>query len=137
MDFLVAPLVVGIICYFTYMVFELFARKSERMKIIEKMGENFSPIDTSAVGMQLSSLLPSFPKKSFSALRFGALLTGLGFGLIVGLLLALFLKDYYHLVGNREIDSICYCASLLLFGGLGLLIAYIVEKKERAKENVV
>ncbi|MDR1814140.1 MAG: hypothetical protein LBR18_04755 [Tannerella sp.] len=133
MNFLEAPLVLGIIGYFTYMVFELFARKSERLKIIEKMGENFSPIDTSALSSQFSSLLPSFPKKSFTSLRFGSLLSGLGLGLLIGVFLVVYFKNCYH-ENSYELTSICYTASLLLFGGLGLIISYILEKKEQKKE---
>jgi len=133
MYFLQAPLVIGLIGYFTYMVFDLFVRKSERIKIIEKLGENFSPIDTSALSAQFLSLLPSLPKKSFSALRFGSLLTGLGFGLLVGLFLDISII-HWNSEQSREQSSICYTAALLLFGGLGLLISYLIEKKECSKE---
>ena len=40
LDFLMVPLVVGIICAGIYGLFELFVRRKERLAIIEKIGEN-------------------------------------------------------------------------------------------------
>ena len=45
LDFLMVPLVVGIICAGIYGLFELFVRRKERLAIIEKIGEK---LDASA-----------------------------------------------------------------------------------------
>ena len=136
MGHITAPLVTGIVFYFTYMVFELFARRKERMSLIEKMGQNLTPVDSSALKSQFSSLLPAFPKKSFTALRTGCLLVGLGLGLLVGLFIALNIENL-HIEGWRR-DTYCsvaYGASVLFFGGLGLIISYIIENKSARKEQ--
>lgn len=138
MDFIVPPLVVGIIFYFTYMVFELFARRKERMTLIEKMGQNLGASDPSILKTQFSSLLPTFSKKSFTALRIGCLLVGLGLGLLVGLLLCLYLRNsgIENAHWEREMFySVAYGASVLFFGGLGLVISYIIENKSSASNK--
>lgn len=138
MDFITPPLVVGIIFYFTYMIFELFARRGERMNLIEKMGQNLTPMDSSLLKSQFSTLLPSFNTKSFTALRIGCLLLGLGLGLLVGLFICLYLRDTG--ISNDHWDrnnfySVAYGASVLFFGGLGLVASYIIESKSTKKDE--
>ena len=139
MNFLVAPLVVGISGYFIYMTFELFARRQERNKLIDKLGQNLASMDTSILQLEFGSLLPSFKKKSFASLRIGCLFTGLGFGLLLGLFICLFMRSEFALEHNRwERDtfySVAYGASVLLFGGIGLLISYIIESRSVKKEE--
>lgn len=138
MDFIVPPLVTGIVFYFTYMVFELFARRKERMTLIEKMGQSLAPMDPSILKTQFSSLLPTFSKKSFTALRIGCLLVGLGLGLLVGLLLCLYLRNSgieNHSWEREMFYTVAYGASVLLFGGLGLVISYVIESKSSSKEE--
>jgi hypothetical protein len=139
MDFIIAPLVVGTIAYFIYMTFELFARRQERMKLIDKIGQNLTPVDPSVLKFEFGSLLPAFSKKSFISLRFGCLLTGLGLGLLVGLFLCLFIKSGFGFDNNywerNTFYSVAYGASILLFGGLGLLVSYLIESKSTKKEE--
>lgn len=137
MDFITAPLVIGIVFYFTYMVFELFARRKERMSLIEKMGQNLTPMDSSVLKSQFSSLLPSFPKKSFTGLRIGCLLVGLGLGLLVGLFIALYIDNTSSSEDWRKnaFFSVAYGASVLFFGGLGLIISYVIESKSTKKKE--
>ena len=140
MDFIIAPLVVGIISYFVYMTFELFARRQERLKLVEKIGQNLTPMDSSALKVDFGSLLPSFNKKSFTSLRIGCLFTGLGFGLLVGLFICLFIRSEMNFGDSswerNNLYSVAYGASVMLFGGLGLLISYLIESKSpKNKEN--
>jgi len=139
MDFIIAPLVTGIIFYFIYMTFELFARRDERLKLIERIGQNLTPTDTSVLKVDFGSLLPSFKKKSFSSLRIGCLLTGLGFGLLVGLFICLFIKSEMQIDNNHwewnNFYSVAYGSSVMLFGGLGLLISYLIESKSAKNEK--
>ena len=81
MDFISIPLVVGIICYGIYSLFELFVHKKERLMIIEKLSEK---VDWTVLDGKLQ--LPSFAQKrvSFSALKIGCLMAGLGLGLLIG-----------------------------------------------------
>ena len=138
MNFIEAPLVVGIVFFFTYMIFELFARRSERLNLIEKMGQSAAPIDPSILKSQFSTLLPSLNKKSFTALRMGCLLTGLGIGLLIGLFICLYIRNTFvfeHHWERDALNSVAYGAPVLIFGGLGLIISYIVEKKDIKKDE--
>jgi len=138
MHFLEGPLTIGIVFYFTYLTFELFARKGERMNLIEKMGQSAGPIDSSILKSQFSTLLPSFSKKSFTALRMGCLLSGLGFGLLTGLIICLNIRNAYVFEHHWERDtlySVAYGAPVLIFGGFGLIISYIIERKDAKKDE--
>jgi hypothetical protein len=72
--------------------------------------------------------------QSFSSLKIGCLLTGLGLGLLVGLLIGLMLHtnscyagmERWHIV---SFTGIANGASVLLFGGIGLLVSFIIENK--------
>ncbi len=138
MEFITVPLVVGIVFYFTYMTFELFARRKERISLIEKMGQNLTPMDSSILKSQFQSLLPTFSKKTFTTLRFGCLFVGLGLGLLVGLFICLYMKangvgsDHWE---RNNFYAVAYGASVLLFGGIGLVISYMIESKSTPKEE--
>ena len=130
---IMVPAVCSIFVVGFYKLFELFVCKKERLLIIEKMGEKFTPemlehkINFSSIG-----------KFSSSALKLGCLLMGLGLGLLIGYLICTTtLQDYAEMGADsrlfnrnmRDTISIIYSACILLFGGLGLLIAFLVELK--------
>ncbi|MCC8154968.1 MAG: hypothetical protein LIP01_12685, partial [Tannerellaceae bacterium] len=79
-DSLVPPLVCGIIFFTVYRIIELFARRGERISIIEKLSENLDP---SIMEKQIKSM-NYFNKISFSSLKTGCLCIGLGLGLLIG-----------------------------------------------------
>ena len=138
MKFLEGPLICGTVFFFIYMIFELFVRKNERIRLIEKMGQSITPMDSSLLKNQFSTLLPSFSIKSFSSLRIGCLFVGLGLGLLVGLIICLNIRCISEINDQWEREkfySVCYGASVLLFGGLGLVISYIIESKSAKKDE--
>lgn len=135
MDFISIPLVTGIVTLGIYKLFELFARRKERLALIEKLGEK---IDTSMFENKFT-----FPKfnsngSKFGTLKIASLLLGVGLGLLVGF----FICQYYLVnTGNSdfynniwELASVVYGACTLLFGGLGLLVAFVIEMKLSPKE---
>lgn len=126
MDFIMVPLVVGICVAGVYGLFELFARRKERLAIIEKIGEK---MDSSAFQGKLG--LPSYLSKfSFSSLKAGCLLAGVGLGLLTGFLITLQMTNSGMIDDDwrwRELAGTAYGASVLLFGGIGLLVAFIIE----------
>lgn len=135
-DFITVPLIVGIICASIYGLFELFIRRKERLAIIEKMGDK---LDTSFFKGKLG--LPNYMARfSFSSLKIGCLLTGIGLGMLVGFIINSSLS-YSASFSNRgwyhgDMGDTAYGASVLLFGGLGLILAFIVEMKlAKKKEN--
>ena len=135
MDFVIVPLTTGIVFAAIYALFERFVRRKERMAIIEKIGENFN---NSAFDGKLS--LPSYgiPRFSFNSLKAGCLLMGVGVGLMVAFFLSLMLAasrrefDFYN---EYQVMSTAYGASVLLFGGLGLIVAFVIETNMKKKED--
>lgn len=137
LDFLMVPLVVGIICAGIYGLFELFVRRKERLAIIEKIGEK---LDASAFEGKLR--LPSYgiPLRSFSSLKGGCLLAGIGLGLLVGFLLHLVIASAQmnndnELYRQWDMVAVGYGASVLLFGGIGLLISFLIETRMQQRDK--
>ena len=131
MDFITVPLVVGIITLGIYRLFDLFVRKKERLSIIEKIGDKF---DSSMIENKFSFPFITQSPGTFGTLKIGCLLLGVGLGLLVGYFigygtLAGFYNGEYN--GNAQIAGVIYGACVLLFGGMGLLIAFLVEMKYR------
>ena len=120
LDFIMVPWVCGIFDLGFYKLFELFICKKERLLIIEKMGEKFTP-DMLEHKLNFSSI----GNMSFSALKFGCLFMGFGLGLLAAFAIHYNFEDF--LFKKWEIQTTVYGASVLLFGGLGLLIAFLIE----------
>ena len=119
MDFISIPLVVGIVCAGIYGLFELFVRKRDRLAIIEKIGDKLG--------------LPNYMRNfSFSSLKVGCLLAGIGLGLLVGFIINMCMATNYCYDDGwyrNEVAGTAYGASVLLFGGIGLIIAFVIELK--------
>lgn len=129
MDFLSIPAVVGIVFYGIYKLFELFVCRRERLNIIEKLTE-------SAVVPTLDkTALDGYFRQRFSygALKAGCLLMGIGLGLLVGFMICnLSIPNYIEHYKDwefRQMIGIIYGASVLLFGGIGLITAFVIELK--------
>jgi len=137
MDFISIPLVVGIITLGIYRLFDLFVRKKERLTIIEKIGDKF---DAAMIENKFSFPLVSQSSGSFGTLKVACLLVGVGLGLLVGYFICWnSIAGYYsmELKNNAyEISGVIYGASVLLFGGLGLLVAFIIEMNYQKKEGI-
>lgn len=139
MDFIIAPLIIGIITLGIYGLFELYARRQERLAIIEKMGEKLDP-SLLGGGVGMSRLFAR--DSSFGALKGGCLLVGVGLGLLIGFLICSAYIDGYTMPdpdNNWKVNnmaSIVYGACVLLCGGIGLIAAFLLELKySRKKEN--
>ena len=128
MDFISIPLVVGIITLGIFRLFDLFVRKKERLAIIEKIGEKFDP---SMVENKFSFPMTNSGSGAFGTLKIACLLLGIGAGLLIGYFICLNSIAGYstmNLQNNaNEISGVVYGASVLLFGGLGLLVAFVIE----------
>lgn len=121
------PAIIFIICAGIYGLFELFVRKQERLKIIDKIGEK---LDASAFEGTLR--FPGYPRLySFSALKAGCLLVGIGLGLLVGFFIS---RSYAADLNNYREQGVLYGSSVLLFGGIALIIAFFIEMK-KSREN--
>ena len=123
MDFIMVPAVMGIITLGIYKLFELFVRKKERLIIIDKIGDKLTP-DILNGKIDFSTNIPKF---SSSALKFGCLFMGLGIGLLVAFAVHYNFADFVE--SSYQIRGAVYGSCVLLFGGLGLITAFIVELK--------
>lgn len=121
---------VAIVFGVIYKLFELFVGRKERMMIIEKLGDKLTP-DTFK-----NSIFYRTGLFSFGGLRMGCLMIGLGVGLLVGYGI-ISATQYSYFDGNRpyEVTSVVYGACVLLGGGTGLVISYLIEKKQREDEH--
>lgn len=133
---IMAVCIVGIVVWGIYRLFELYARRKERLLIIEKLGERFKAEDVK--GAFDFPLFPKARSSSFSSLKFALLMIGIGLGLITSFLLQ------YHLLGTTtynhedwvlrnnitELKLILNFSGITIFGGLGLLIAYFIEARK-------
>lgn len=131
MDFIAIPLVVGIITFGVYKFFELIVCRRERLNIIDRL-ESSQLIDylkQVPMGLRYGAPEPREaheyrPRVSTGGLRVGCLLAGLGLGLVIGMLMKpSFAQDDWSLFSGL-------CGGLvLLCGGLGLLVSFIVEMR--------
>ncbi len=133
MDFITAPLIVAIIFITFYKVIDLYVRRKERIMMIEKCEslKDANPIFQNLFG----GGQPMFKNYSSWALRIGALFLGIGVGLLVGYAICYYSISSYAVPGKEydsqinDVVSVVYGATTLLFGGMGLIIAFLVELK--------
>jgi hypothetical protein len=131
----VAIFIVGFVVLGIYRLFELFARRKERMAIIERLGDQ---IKLSEANVDLN--LPIFKEsRSNWALKISLLLIGIGIGLVVAYWIEFktvgvnwnsSTPSYYY----KNKMEVVYFASVAIFGGIGLLSAYFIERKHKIKE---
>lgn len=67
--------------------------------------------------------------KPFLSLKAGLLLVGLGLGLLIALFTVIATKL------NEDEGAAVYFGCVLIFGGLGLIVSYIIEKKWLDKQE--
>ena len=70
--------------------------------------------------------------KPFLSLKFGLLLVGLGLGLLVALFIVRAIFGAVppgHYNNNGDQEAAIYFGCIGIFGGLGLVVSYIIEKK--------
>ena len=106
LDFIMVPLVCGIFVLGFYKLFELFICKKERLLIIEKMGEKFTP-DMLEHKLNFSSI----GNMSFSAFKYGCLFMGFGLGLLAAFAIHFNFEDF--LFKKWEIQTTVYGATVL------------------------
>lgn len=87
------------------------ARNKERMAMIEK-------------GVNPKDFLQAPRSNVYGVLKWALLLVGLGFGLFIGSLL-----ETYTQIQEEP----AYFASALFFGGAGLVIAFLIQKRAEEK----
>lgn len=133
-DFIMAPAIVGICTYGFYKFVELLAHRKERLVMIDKLTDN-SLVSKDDIDRIFASKNDG---SRFVALRFGALFAGIGLGLLLGFVIVqcTFGMNWVNNEGSayyrvRETIGVIYGASTLVFGGIGLLISFVLEQMFR------
>ena len=131
MDWIMIPANLLIIFGVIYKVFELFVRKDERKMIINKI-EDIKGVDLSGTNLNMGNGLSN----KFLPLRIGMLVLGVGLGFgasIVSIMIAMprIETELSPLYVREMLSGACIC----FFGGLALVISYIIEHNARRKEN--
>ncbi len=135
MNDLVPIFVMGIITLGIYKIFELFVRRNERISIIEKL----SNVDPETLKHRIN--FPVYKDESIGSwsIRIGLLLIGVGLGVIIATIvdISTAIPSYYK--GQLVYDSmrsvdVLYPSCAAVFGGIGLVIAYFIEKKKDKKD---
>lgn len=135
MNYITGAVIVAIISAFIYGVFELLTHRKERLSMIEKMGSDINP---ELLKPQFSIKCSESGSRSYGALKIGGLLSGMGLGLLIAFCILAFSGDCISgdWIGNaRGAREMLYGASVLLFGGLGLLVAFFIEIRMRKNES--
>lgn len=122
MNFITVPAVFGIVVWGIYKLFELFVCKRERIMLIEKMER----LQEMPQQLKYNTCLPL----SFSALKVGCLLTGMGLGLLIGYLICrITLWECMEAGKLHRVITEIYGGCVLFLGGVGLIVAFVVELK--------
>lgn len=125
MNDLAPVFVTGIIFWTIYKVFDLFVRRRERQMLIEKINpETSGHIDLS----KIAGILNPPQNNRFTALKWASLFLGLG----IGLLVYFFIYINCPAINDRYSFGLAQTLAgslVLIGGGLGLMIAFIIEIK--------
>ena len=128
MDFISIPVTVAVVFYGTYKLFELFVKRRERLLLIEKLADNplLNIEEKQTISLDVES------RNLFGGLKIACLFVGVGLGLLVGIFIHIcWNTEIIVLKGSyiQEIAGIIYGASVFIFGGLGMLLAFFLEMK--------
>ncbi len=131
LDFITIPLVTGICIFGFYKLIELFVRKRERIMIIERISQlenvNTDKFDLSRLFGKSVNI-----DGRYLSLRIGLLLVGIGLGLLIGFFIVLNTYGYMRgddFYASRGMAELIYGSTTLLFGGIGLVTAFVIEHK--------
>lgn len=140
MEEIMAMVIVGTISYFIYKLFELYARRKERLAMVEKLSAGIDPQVLQNVFSPIGLPADKESGNGSWTIRIGMLLFGVGLGVFIATIVDISLAPptSYH---NNNLDifrdaiTILYPACAAFFGGIGLVSAYFIEKKYAKKEE--
>lgn len=134
MDFITIPIVVGLITLGIYKFFELLVCRRERRMILEKLDGNamMEYLKIVPMGLRLGApgAMQSVSSGVSGALKAGCLLLGIGFGLLFAFMVLSCACD-----PSYEMRGIVYGGSVLCFGGISLIVSFVVERALSRKEK--
>lgn len=133
-NFLVPIIIVTAVTLGIYKLFELIICRRERRMIIEKMDGNalIDYLKLMPMGIRTGAPVPVRPVAGgvSGTLKVGCLLLGIGFGL----LFAFMMLNWCTCDPSYEVRSIVYGGSVLCFGGIGLIVSFLIERNIINKE---
>jgi len=123
-------LVVGFSVLGVYKIFELYVKRKERILMIEKLASlsELKEDDANRLKVRLPFIVDS--GYGFWPLRISLLLIGIGAGCLVAFIIRLNNPGM-----SWDLISLANTASILFFGGIGLLAAYFIEQRKRAEKE--
>lgn len=126
-------LVTFIVFGFIYLIFDLIIRRQERRMMIDKMAESTTDI---------SRYLPRGPRNGISSngwFHIGCAFVGIGIGMVTAFFVCVGIFPGYTSLDNfpfnDEAVGAIYTAFVCMFGGLGLVIAYIIDNRKNDKRK--
>ena len=121
-------LVVGFIVLGIYKLFELYAKRKERMLTIEKLAFLYENQEDSEGKPKIRLPFASVHDFDFGfwPLRIALLMIGIGIGCLSAFFIRIYTKDL-----PWDLISMANFASISIFGGIGMLIAYFIEQKKK------
>ena len=144
MSDLIPVCIVGFVILGIYKLFELFVKKSERVLVIEKFASLCENNEDSEDRIKIR--LPFISNDDFYSkfwpLRISLLLIGIGSGCLLSLLIIVnaynnssidLYRDWSHQF--RDFIGLVNFASVSFLGGIGLLAAFLIEQKMKAKKR--
>jgi hypothetical protein len=121
--------IVGFLVLGTYKLVELQVRKKERLAIIEKLFTLSEKKEGSGGDFRLPSLSFGSNDSGSWTLRIALLLIGVGLGCVLSFIFITFMEYHAERISHQAKDFLNF-SFIAIFGGLGLLIAYLIEKKQ-------
>ncbi|MCL1933752.1 MAG: hypothetical protein FWF53_08110 [Candidatus Azobacteroides sp.] len=142
MNDLVPIFVVGFSMLAVYKVFELFAKRKERILLIEKLANLCENEEDKEKSLKFKLPFISSENLDFGywPLRISLLLIGVGAGCLMAFFIQIIyfngspIQSYREWVHQfNDLLVLVDFASISFFGGIGLFIAYLLEQKKKAK----
>jgi hypothetical protein len=130
---LTAIFIVGFIVLGIYKISELIVRKRERLMFVEKFFNYYEQKEVSP-SFQMPPI--SFNNQNYGTwpLKIALLLMGVGIGALLNVFTILWINSMISQI-NYETRSFISFAYIAIFGGLGLLISYLIESKQSKKKG--
>ncbi|MDR3246628.1 MAG: hypothetical protein LBT50_09385 [Prevotellaceae bacterium] len=125
--------IVGFLVLGTYKLVELFVKKKERLAIIEKLF-TFSEKKEMPGSFRLPSLSFGNNDSGSWTLRIALLLIGVGLGCLLSFIFIAFYQTNMEQI-DYDLKGFSTFSFIAIFGGLGLLTAYLIEKKQLEKKE--
>ena len=126
-------LIVGFIVLGIYKVIELFARRRERLNLIEKLSVRVEQGEC-----PLPVLLDN-PNRGAWSLRIALLFIGVGIGCLLSIFTSFWTEMLNHglnqVLNRHYMQTFVNFACIAIFGGLGLLTSYLIELRQSRKKK--